>query len=252
MKKILPILLLLLALGAQAQEVKGDSIRAAAIIDNYLSLIDYTRYKTDSVLCVVSYAIDQSHPNDTMTIYHWYKQPDCARFEVWQDGKIVNGGYFDGGDHHQSFSPSTRQWRTLTPESARTMIEMQDIRGGLYNWRGKNAEVHYDGEYTYEGNKVDRIYVTCPGYFDRYYCFERSTGLLIWFTEEERLYGDQEIQTNMPRMDIRGWHEFIPFRGCLLPSIESYQAGHQKVIIYHHYSYQALPASVFTEDYFKR
>lgn len=252
MKRTIIAILLLLAVGAQAQEQKDDSTRAAAIIDRYLSMIDYTRYKTDSVLCIVSYAIDQAHPEDTMTLYRYYKQPECTRFEVWQGGKIVDGIFFDGDENRRDFSPSTREWRTLTRESARAMIELQDIRGGLYNWRGKNAEVHYDGEYTYEGHKVDRIYVTCPGYYDRWYYFEKETGLLFWVTEDERVYGDQEIKGNMVRVDIRGWHEFIPFRGALLPSIESYQAGHQKVVIYHNYSYQALPQTVFTEDYLKR
>lgn len=248
MKKIILILLLLLTFGAQAQ----DTARAAAIIDRYVSLTDFSRYKTDSVFCVVSYAIDQSHPEDTMTIYHWYKLPDCARFEVWQGGKLIDGVYTDGGEHRQCFSPSVRQWRTLTPESARSTIEQNDIRGALYNWRNKNAEIAYDGEYTYEGHLVDRIYVTCPGFYDRWYCFERETGLLFWVTEDERLYGDQKIPENKPHIDIRGWHEFIPFRGSLLPSIESYQAGHQKVIIYHNYSYQALPNTIFTEDFLKR
>lgn len=252
MKKNLLAILVLLAIGAQAQEKKDDSTRAAAIIDRYLDMIDYTRYKTDSVLCVVSYAIDQAHPDDTMTIYHWYKQPGCARFEVWHGGMLTDGIYSDGGEHRRSFNTSAREWMTLTPESARSMIELQDIRGALANWRGKNAEVRYDGEYTFEGHKVDRIYVSCPGYFDRYYCFDQESGLLFWVTEEERLYGDQEINENTHRIDIRGWHEFVPLRGSLLPSIESYQAGRQKVVIYHHYSYQALPQTLFTEDYFKR
>lgn len=252
MKKTLLAIMLLFTIGAQAQEKPDDTARAAAIIDRYLEMVNFTRYKTDSVLCVVSYVIDQSHPRDTMTIYHWYKQPNCFRFEVWQNGQLTEGVFSDGGEVRRDFNTTAREWMTLTPESIRTMVEMHDIRGFLYNWRNKNAEVHYDGEYTYEGHKVDRIYVSCPGYFDRHYCFEQATGLLFWVTEDERLYGDQEITDATRRIDIRGWHEFVPLRGSLLPSIESYQAGRQKVVIYHHYSYQALPHTLFTEDYFKK
>ena len=84
--------------------------------------------------------------------------------------------------------------------------------------------------------------------FDRNYFFERKTGLLFLVTEEDHIYGNAEKAANAQRVDWRGWHEFTPFRGCLLPTVESYQVEHQLFVMNH--SYQMLPyrKAFFTQN----
>ena len=98
MKKIVAILMLTACLGmAYAQEeeshivpmsfdtVGADTTRAIKIIDSYLEKIDFSQANNDSVLCVVSYVVDRSHPHDTMTVYRWYMRPYYNRIEIWKD-----------------------------------------------------------------------------------------------------------------------------------------------------------------------
>ena len=113
MKKIVLILMLTACIGlAYAQDhdeirtgpmvpmsfdtVGADTARAIAIIDHYLEQIDFSRNRKDSVLCVVTYAVDRSHPQDTMTIKRWYMYPRYNRTEIWQGGQLQDGYHSDG------------------------------------------------------------------------------------------------------------------------------------------------------------
>lgn len=240
----------------QAQEVKdtmgdGDTARAAQIIDNYLSMIDYSRLLVDSTLRITTYIIDRDHPTDTMTMYRWYGPNNQIRIEMWQDGKIADGYYSDGGKPYHKFDSQRRVWRDITHESFLDRAIVMDPRGALHNWRSKGAEVRYVGTLAYEGHKVDRIFVACPNLFDRNYLFEQETGLLFMVTEENHIYGDAKPSVRAQLTDWRAWHEFIPFGTCLLPSVESYQSDGHIVLLYHHYRFEPYRAQLFIEDYHK-
>jgi hypothetical protein len=64
------------------------------------------------------------------------------------------------------------------------------------------------------------------------------------------IFGDIEPAENAILTDWRAWHEFIPFRGCLLPSIESYQVDDEIIIIYHNYSLEAYKEDAFSQNVF--
>lgn len=254
MKKTLLLLLTaMLAAAASAQQptdtTRGDTLRAAMIIDNYLGYVNFDRLLGDSMMCIVSHITERSHPQDTILIRRWYGPNGQMRLEMWQEGKMEDALYTDGKKLFRWFDGRYRSWRDLSQITFYDRAIPLDIRGALHNWRSKGAEAFYAGRYQFEGHPVDRIYVTSPNLFDRYYFFEAETGLLFMLTEEDRIFGDAEKAKNAHRVDWRGWHEFLPFHGCLLPTEESYQADEQLVIIHHHYHLEAPRPSLFTDDY---
>lgn len=263
MKKILSILALLavVAVGrAQAQEpaestsataAPADTARAIKIIDSYLSRLDFGKKPGDSILYVVSKVVEYSHQDDTMYIYRWYQNPRNIRIEIWSGGQIVDGYLSDATSIFRKFNTKYREWADVTPNSFFDITLPFDIRGALYDWRNKGSEVSYVGEYNFEGHPVDRIFVATPRNFDRYYYFEKESGLLCFVTEEEHMYGDAKATKNAQRVDWRAWNEFTPFRGFLMPTVESYQAEGILVMMSHTYKYLAPNSDVFTENYIK-
>lgn len=232
--------------------VGADTARAIAIVDNYLRMIDYSRYRTDSMMCAVSYIIDQSHPKDTMTLYRWYWGKQQMRSEIWQGGQLSDAYYTNGTNIYRNFTSNKRTWADMTSESFLSWTASLDIRGALYNWRSKGSEVFFAGEYNFKGQPLDRVFVTTPDAYDRYYYFEKNTGFLCFVTEDAHIYSDPEMKQEAKPVDWRAWQEFIPFRGGYLPSIESYQIGEQIVVIHTTYHYEAPNKRLFTEDFRKR
>ena len=229
--------------------VGADTSRAIAIVDNYLKKVDFSQSRTDSVLCVVSYVVDRSHPHDTMTIYRWYMQPRYNRIEIWQNGRMENAFHSDGVKLFRKFHTGRREWADLTPDSYYNTTIPLDIRGALYDWRSKGAEMYYAGEAQFKGQTVDRVFVTQPEIFDRYYFFERSTGMLGMVLEDEHIFGDRMRGRNAVKVDWRAWEEFVPFHEFYLPRQESYQMESQVVVIQHNYHYEAPQLKLFTEDF---
>lgn len=229
--------------------VGADTARGIAVVERYLSMIDFSQYRTDSVLCVVTHVIDRSNPHDTMTVYRWYMAPRYNRIEIWQNGRIEDGYHSDGVKLFRKFHTMRREWANLTPDSYHNISQSFDIRGALYDWRTKGAEIYYAGEVTYEGQTLDRVFVTSPKIFDRYYYFERGSGMLGLVVEDEHIYGDAQKALNSVRADWRAWHGFVPIKGFYLPSEESYQTGQQVVILHHSYHYEAPQTKLFTEDF---
>ena len=265
MKKILIPILLTVCIGmVHAQErrpivpisfdtIGADTARAIAIVDNYLSKIDFGQSHNDSVLAVVTHVVDRSHPYDTITIYRWYMSPRYNRTEIWQGGQLQDAYHSDGVKLFRKFHTGRREWANLTPDSYFNVSQPLDIRGALYGWRAKGAELYYAGEVLFQGKKVDRVFATMPEVFDRYYYFERETGMLGLVVEEEHIYGDREPAINSVRVDWRAWHEFVPINGYFLPKEESYQVGESQIVILKHsYHFEAPDIKLFTEDFYQK
>ena len=236
----------------QTAPKEGDTAMAARIIDNYLGYLNFNHLLNDSVVAVVSYVVDRSHPNDTITIYRWYAANHQNRIEMWQDNRMEDAYFSNGKGIFRRFSSGRREWVDLTQMSYYDLTSALDIRGALYEWRSKGSEPSYMGEYNYEGHPVYRVFVASPEIYDRNYFFEKETGLLFILTEEDHIFGDNKPSQNAHRVDWRAWHEFTPFHGCLLPSIESYQIMTQIVIIHHYYHLEAYNKSLFSEAYRKK
>ena len=258
MKRLfLSLMALVIAAGAQSQAIadsvdkdptKGDTAIAASIINNYLGYIDFEHLLKDSVVHVSTSLVEREHPQDTIKILRWYGANRQNRIEIWQNGRMEDAFYSDGKKLYKRFSKSRRAWRNMSQMSYIEITMPFDIRGALHNWRSKGSEAYYVGTYNYNEQPTYRIFVTTPDMFDRNYFFERKTGLLFLVTEEDHIYGNAEKAANAQRVDWRGWHEFTPFRGCLLPTVESYQVEHQLFVMNH--SYQMLPyrKAFFTQN----
>lgn len=231
---------------------KGDTAKAASIIDNYIGYINFDHLLSDSVVAVVSHVVERSHPNDTIFIYRWYSNGHQNRIEMWQKGRMEDAYYSDGKKLFRRFSGTRREWVDMMQLSYYDLTMALDVRGALFDWRSKGAEATYLGEYNYNGHPVYRVFVISPEIFDRNYFFEKETGLLFILTEDDHIFGDANQSANSYRVDWRAWHEFTPFRGCLLPSIESYQVDGQIVIIHHYYHMEAYNKDLFTKEYRKR
>ena len=234
---------------AQTPSIQGDTAMAARIIDNSLGYLNFDYLLKDSILSVVSYVVDRSHPNDTITIYRWYAANRQSRIEMWQNNRMEDAYFSNGKGIFRRFTSGRREWSDLTQISYYDLTSALDIRGALYEWRSKGSEPSYMGEYEYNGHPVYRVFVTSPEIYDRNYFFEKETGLLFILTEEDHIFGDSKPATNAHRVDWRAWHEFTPFHGCLLPSIESYQIQGQIVVIHHYYKLEAYNKKLFTEAY---
>ena len=109
---------LLTSLQAQRDQAKspcrhsgGDTLLAARIIDTYLRTIDFAPLLGDSMLCVESYVVDRSHPEDTMKVYHWYMNNRRVRIEMWQDGMMEDGYHSDGKWLFRQFHNKGRAWQ---------------------------------------------------------------------------------------------------------------------------------------------
>ena len=266
MKKILFLLLFFPLVGvAQVQEDEGgavpmtfdtvgaDTARAVQIVDRYLEIVNFMNDPTDSVLYVTSYVVDQSNPKDTLIIYRWYKAPFYTRIETWSKGRLESGYYTDGIGIFRAFHKGRREWADMTQHSFFDNIVPYDVRGALYDWRSKGAELFYAGEFNYKGSPLDRVFVVSPGRFDRYYFFEKNTGLLAMVVEDLHVCGDvvPKKEDVAQRVDWRVWNEFTPLHGHYLPSVESYRAGQQMVVIKSTYSYKKPSTLYFTEDYYR-
>lgn len=227
----------------------GDTVRGVQIVERYLRMIDFQQERTDSILYVETSVVDREHPHDTMWIYRWYKSPRCIRTVMEQDGVMQDGYFSDGKEFFHKFRSKARVWSKMTRESFWDNSHSLDIRGPLHEWRSQGAEIHYAGEYQYNGNTVDRVYVTCPFLYDRFYFFERKTGLLFLVTEHLRTYADNELHDSADPVDWRAWGEFVPVHNFLLPKTESYQFHDQVVIITNKYRYLPPSMKPFTEEY---
>lgn len=257
MKRITALLLtglVLLTASAQGEwtpPTAEDSARAVKIVERYVNYVNYERICHDSILFIVTHIVDNDHPDDTMTIYRWHHWPNQSRIEMWQKGKMEMGAYSDGKRTFKQFSPKYRAWRHILDHTFLDFVEPYDIRGPLALWRSRAAEMYYAGQLEFEGQPVDRVFVTMAGPLDRYYYFEQKTGLLFLLTEMKHQMGDgvPDID-NM--VDWRGWHEFVPVGDCLMPAEESYQAQGQLVKLHHTYRLIPYDAKCFTEDFFHK
>ncbi len=256
-KLFLILVAVLLSAGMQAQTTadslkidptKGDTSMAASIIDNYLGYVNFNHLLKDSILFVQSWVVEREHPEDTIKILRWYGANRQNRIEMWQKGRMEDAYYSDGKKLFKRFSRTYRTWRNMSQPSYYDNTMALDIRGALYDWRSKGAEAYYMGQYTYNDHPAYRVFVMSPGTYDRNYFFEKETGLLFVVTEEDHLFGDAEPALDAQRVDWRGWHEFTPFRGCLLPTIESYQIEGQLFIIHNKYEMVAPNSAYFNKN----
>lgn len=252
-RKIITLILVCLQWAAWSQPDSNvdllDSVKGVSIVDYFMSRVDFQQEKTDSILFVKTSVVERNHTDDTMTIYRWYMAPMSTRIELWQDGKMADAYYSDGRSIFRHFDATRREWVDMDQMEFTNFAEPLDIRGALYNWRSKGAEISYAGEYTMKGQAVDRVYVTCPHSYDRYYFFEKNSGMLFMVTESDRRYGNAKSKVFSVNVDWRAWSEYVPVHQFMMPAVESYQVQDQVIIIKNKYQYLPKQTSLFSEDF---
>ena len=149
---------------------------------------------------------------------------------------------------------SDKTWSFRPGAGSFTGGKMKFVRQGSCKLNGQ--EGWYFDEYRaadgstftfyYNSNKVYRILVTDPSRYDRYYMFEKESGLLFLIKELET-QGD-DVMTSDIHVDWRAYHEYMPFGRSILPSVESYQKGPSITIIHHSYSYLPVDTTIFNRD----
>lgn len=246
MKKLL--LCLLLGVGchiAIAQQTAAiDS--ATMVVDRFLKILNYEAIRNDSILYVESTITTRNDTGDTLWMRRWFLWPNLNRTELWHEGVLKFGLVSNGHGRYRRFDPDKRIWKDAQEFSYVDQAMAYDYRGPLYRWNMNGLELIYQGEWNYNSNKVYRILIKDPSRYDRYYMFEKESGLLFLIKELET-QGD-DVMTSDIHVDWRAYHEYMPFGRSILPSVESYQKGPSITIIHHSYSYLPVDTTIFNRD----
>lgn len=243
MKKIVAILLFT-CIGwvamAQNHEYKVDS--AKLVVNRFLKMQDFNRISKDTILYMETYIFYRSKPQDTAVLKRWYMKPNRFRAELWLRDSLIEGCYTDGREIHRELKPEMKMgWVDVTPEFYYNDEVQYDIRGSLHNWKVDGAVLKYTGIWDFNGHPVYRILVETPNKYNKYYLFEKESGMLflIQETNEKSEYSSHEAYSHP---DWHAYHEFQPWGGLLLPSVESYQVGDD--IVYYYTHFKNLPADM--------
>lgn len=250
MIKRIGILLLLACLGcgvkAQNHEYTVDS--AELVVKQFLKMQDFNKLSKDSILYMETYIYYKSNPKDTAVLKRWYMKPNRFRAELWLRDSLIEGCYTDGKEIHRQLNPTMKMgWVDVTPEFYYKDENQYDIRGALHNWKADGATLKYTGIWDFNGHPVYRVLVETPNRYNRYYLFEKESGMLflIQETDERSEYSSHEVYSHP---DWHAYHEYQPVGPLLLPSVESYQVGNDMVYYFSHFKIIAADMKVFQKN----
>ena len=246
MKKLILCLIFAAGCYAAAAQQPADTDSATMVVERYLKILNYEAIRNDSILYVESFITNRNDPSDTLQMRRWFMWPNLNRTELWHHGVMKFGLVSNGHGRYRRFDADKRVWKDAQEFSYLDQAMAYDYRGPLYRWDMNGLELIYQGEWNYNSNKVYRILVKDPARFDRYYMFEKESGLLFLIKELET-HGDDVVTSDI-HVDWRAYHEYQPFGHSLLPSAESYQKGASITIIHHSYRYLPADTSIFNRD----
>ena len=244
---LLLALTLLAPLRATSQNHLYNPDSAEVIVGNYLRVLNYDGLPTDSILYMETRIVNSSMPNDTAIMRRWFLNPNKHRFELWYGDTLMEGLFTNGKDVF--YMTSTRErlpWLPVTPDKFYDNLVENDFRGTLYNWRAYGSELTYEGVWQFNGHQVYRILVETPYKYNRYYLFEKETGLLF-LIQETNTFSEYTNHAEYEHPDWHAIHEFMPVGQSVIPSVESYQFRDAHVV--HHTAFRFLPVdmNVFTK-----
>lgn len=245
-RKVLYFLLFMACIFAASAQNTASTDSAALVVNRYLRLLNFESLRTDSILYIESYIINRSDLTDTTFMRRWHVEPNQDRVELWHGGELGYGLVTDGKQLFKKYNAKKKVWETISASKYFDDAPAYDFHGPLYRWKTDGLEMHYQGEWNYNGNTAYRILIQSPTRYDRYYMFEKESGLL--FLIDELSTHSENMDPNAPHVDWRACHEFTPLGRCLFPSIESYQYNGAVTIIYHHFKYLPLNPERFTQE----
>lgn len=252
MKRAL-ILILLTAVAVVARSQNEETDRsdidsAAIVLERYLSILNYEAIRSDSVLYIESHAFSQRNPSDTIVMKRWFLPESNYRTELWHGDTLEIGLYSNGYDTFMRYDAKKKLWFKVDVSQYYDHFNAYNFHGPFHQWKNnkKNIQLRYDGVWNFNGNQAYRIFVSQAEMFDRYYMFEKESGLLFMYDQLDSYKDFSRDETT--HVEWRAYHEYTPLGASLFPSLESYQYEDDIVVTHHAYRYIAKDMKYFTED----
>lgn len=245
MKRFLPFLILILL---AADNVRGQETDSAAwVVNRYMQLLNYDALNhPDSMLYIESKVFNRDIPGDTLVMKRWFAYPNTDRIELWVKDKCTMGLLRDGKKNFYRLHPERKVWTAIDRSAYLDYQSSYDFHGPLYHWDMNGMELSYKGIVKINNQEAYSVFVRSPFGWDRYYLFEKESGLLFLVNVMETSLNPEDAFINKAlKLDWRMTHEYIPLGQSLLPSAESYQNREGITIIKHTYSYLPIDRKLF-------
>lgn len=246
-KAALVTILLLAAIVAAGQNHQYKVDTAAEVVGNYVKMLNYDAIRSDSVLFLQSKIFNRNQDGDTLVMLRWFRSPMSHRVEIWHGDTLQLAMYTDGKNHFRRFSIDSTGWQDISPDFYYDFAMAYDFREPLYFWKTNGSTLYYKGVWKYNGHEAHRILVKTPQRYDRYYLFEKESGLLFLIDETDRHDPDIPVVDGR-NTSWRGYHEYQPFDKSLFPSSESYVFDGVLTIISTTVDYIPLNDDFFSKD----
>lgn len=217
---LIALTLTMLSAFAWAQNHQWIPDTAVLVVDRYLKILNYDNMPSDSMLYIETIIVDRDNPKDTTLMKRWFVMHQKMRGEIYVNGVRQKALRTNGKDLFREFKNG--RWRAIDPANFYTKLAEYDFRGPLYNWRTQGVELEYKGSWMYNGNEVYRVLVHDPFRYDRYYLFDKQSGLLFMI-DELPIDPTTTKSDAVPNVDWRAIHEYYPIHMMFIPSEESYQ-----------------------------
>lgn len=242
MKKKLLLLLGLLPLTVQAQDT------AEAVVDRYVSLLNYDALPKDSML-VMETTIIYRDQADTFYMRRYYQEGEMHRIEVYHGDSLTTGLCSNGTFRFREYSAATEWWDDREPDQWRSLMEPYDFRGPLYRWRERGIKLTYMGTSQVGGHDMLTVRTEQIDHYVRLYFFDPSNGLLVLIMERDEMpEGSHSSPFRTRNIDFKFVHEFMPMGESLVPSQESYRRGVDMVIMLTTMRFEPRNNLLFNQD----
>lgn len=245
---ILIAVVLMSAVQLRAQQSATNLDTAIQIIERHYEMMNYEAMPQDSMLYIESQIIFKDSLTDTLIMRRWYVWPNRFRLEITQRDSLLAGLRNDGEDEYYKYDIRREDWDVVNITYYHDEMAAYDYRGPLYKWEVNGGELHYEGEFEYEGQPVNSIYVSMPGTYDRHYIFEKESGLLFLINETGTSFERAEYAIKN-HIDWRAYMEYGQVGLSLIPTIEQYKQNGTIVTTYHHGEILPIDDRLFTHNY---
>lgn len=242
-RKLLTLIMLLLPLGAAAQDT------AAAIVDRYLRLLNYEALPKDSTL-VVETVITFHGSEDTFSLRRYYAHDGMMRIEMWQGDSLTMGYCTNGSTRFRKYSPYMGYWNDVADTLLAKEMQPYDFRGPLYRWREQGLQLDYRGTSSFKGQPLQVVRARRDGQYTRKYLFEEQSGLLLIILEEDDLPVDNTSYRpgRISPIQYKVFHEYLPVGESLVPSQESFMRDNLLTIMNSRARFVARDNLLFNQD----
>ena len=216
-------------LKAQNHQYVEDSARW--VLDRYVRLLNYEAFPQDSMLYIKSLIVEPYTDGDTLVMERWWMAPAFYRTELRRHDTLLTGYFGDGQYVFKSYNAEKRRWESIGMTQYYDETMGYNFHGPLYYWKTDGLETRYEGVWNYNSNQAYRVFVSSPDRYDRYYLFEKESGLLFLIDELDTYREDLRADSTK-HVNWRAYHEYTPLGSSLFPTVESYMQGETMVVIY--------------------